>query len=72
MKLNLIHSLSAVLVLSLVSVNYAEKARYDNYRVYEVLIETSEQFELLKDIDDYGVSAKIVKVKIISYVLILV
>ena len=57
-----LYCLSAVLVLSL-SVNCAEKARYDNYRIYEVFIENEEQLELLKDIENnsYGVSTKIVR-----------
>ncbi|CAG9805948.1 unnamed protein product [Chironomus riparius] len=47
--------LLAILVLSF-SVNCAEKARYDNYRIYEIIIENDEQLELLKDIENnsYG------------------
>lgn len=30
----------------------AEKARYDNYRIYKVSIETAEQLELLKMIEE--------------------
>ena len=30
----------------------AEKARYDNYRVYKVFIKTAEQLELLKMIEN--------------------
>jgi asparagine N-glycosylation enzyme membrane subunit Stt3 len=35
-----------------------EKARFDNYRVYKILIENEEQLEVMKQIDSYpdGVS----------------
>jgi hypothetical protein len=35
-----------------------EKARYDNYRVHEILIENEEQLELMRHIENYpdGVS----------------
>lgn len=46
----------SILVLSVLSVICAEKARYDNYRIYKLLIENEEQLNLLRDIDDYGVS----------------
>ena len=44
-----------VLVLALVT---CEKARYDNYRVYEILIEDDKQLELMQNIENYpdGVS----------------
>ena len=52
--------LALFLALFLVSVNCFEKARYDNYRVYDVIIENQEQLDLLKHIDDYpdGVSIR--------------
>jgi hypothetical protein len=35
-----------------------EKARFDNYRVYEILIDNEKQLELMKSIENYpdGVS----------------
>lgn len=34
------------------SVNSLEKARYDNYKVYEILIKNEEQLKLMRHIDD--------------------
>ncbi|XP_070500161.1 zinc carboxypeptidase-like [Chironomus tepperi] len=48
------------LVLNLLSVN-CEKARYDNYRVYEILVENQEQLDLLKHIDDYPDGYRIIE-----------
>lgn len=49
---------SFFVLLCAFSVEPAEKARFDNYRVYEILIETDEQLELFKAIENYpdGVS----------------
>lgn len=54
MKLFVIALFAAVLVLGAQS----EKARFDNYRVYEILIENDQQFELMQSIEAYpdGVS----------------
>lgn len=54
MKLSVIALFAAVLVLGAQS----EKARFDNYRVYEILIENDLQLELLRNIEAYpdGVS----------------
>jgi hypothetical protein len=48
-----------VSVLLLSSATLAEKARYDNYRVYSLSVETKEQLEVLQAIEEYpdGVSA---------------
>ena len=54
-----LYSLLVALVLSSLPVNCVEKARYDNYRIYEVLIENEEHLDLVKDIDNYGVSVKL-------------
>jgi hypothetical protein len=45
-------------VLLLSSATLAEKARYDNYRVYSLNVETKEQLEVLQAIEEYpdGVS----------------
>lgn len=39
----------------------SEKARFDNYRVYQISIENDEQLELLQQIENYpdGVSFKL-------------
>lgn len=44
--------------LAIVGVKAAEKARYDNYRVYEILIESEEQLEVMQQIENFpdGVS----------------
>lgn len=54
MKLFVIALLAAVLVLGAQS----EKARFDNYRVYQILIENDQQLELMQSIEAYpdGVS----------------
>lgn len=54
MKLFVIALLAAVLALGAQS----EKARFDNYRVYEILIENDQQLELMQSIEAYpdGVS----------------
>jgi hypothetical protein len=46
----------AALCLGLVT---CEKARYDNYRLYEILMENESQLELMKHIENYpdGVSS---------------
>lgn len=46
-------TLSFLIVLSA-----SERARYDNYRVYEILIESNVQLQLMKEIENYpdGVS----------------
>lgn len=31
----------------------SEKARYDNYRVYQISIENSQQLELMQEIENY-------------------
>lgn len=56
MKLFVIALFAAVLVLGAQS----EKARFDNYRVYEILIKNDQQFELMQSIEAYpdGVSWK--------------
>lgn len=41
----LIFVLSAALVL-------AEKARFDNYRVYSIAVETKEQLDLLRELEE--------------------
>lgn len=60
MKL-LVISLSVLLV---VLSGQAEKARYDNYRVYEIFVENEDQLELMKQIENYpdGVSGNDVQV----------
>ncbi|KAL7038516.1 hypothetical protein ACKWTF_009593 [Chironomus riparius] len=45
----------------LVSVNGCEKARYDNYRVYELFIANQEQLDLLKQIDEYPDGYRIIE-----------
>jgi hypothetical protein len=53
-------SLKFALIALFWSLVACEKARYDNYRVYEILIENDDQLELMKHIENYpdGVSLK--------------
>jgi hypothetical protein len=48
----------ALVLATIASCVIAEKARYDNYRVYDILIETQEQLQLMQQIENYpdGVS----------------
>ena len=45
------------------SVNCVEKARFDNYRVYEINIENEKQLELMREIESFpdGVSLRKLK-----------
>lgn len=51
-------SFSLCIVLFAVAAVSSEKARFDNYRVYEILIENDLQLELMQQIEKYpdGVS----------------
>lgn len=40
-------------LFALLSFAVAEKARYDNYRVYEILIDNDQQLELMQEIENY-------------------
>lgn len=40
-------------LLIVVTVDCVEKARYDNYRVYNILIENNVQVELMREIENY-------------------
>lgn len=50
-----------MILISLSLCGSGEKARYDNYRVYEVLIENEDQLDLMKEIENNfdGVRKKI-------------
>lgn len=50
--------ISLVAVLCVFVVEPAEKARFDNYRVYEISIENEDQLDLMQQIENYpdGVS----------------
>lgn len=54
---------SLVLFALVLSAKASEKARFDNYRVYEILIETDDQLELMQQIENYpdGVREKLRK-----------
>ncbi|XP_055599295.1 zinc carboxypeptidase-like [Uranotaenia lowii] len=43
-----------LLFLALVASSIAEKARYDNYRLYRIQIENTEQLEVLRGIEEIG------------------
>lgn len=45
--------ISVFAVLCVFVVEPAEKARFDNYRVYEVAIEDDQQLELMREIENY-------------------
>lgn len=44
---------SLFVLLAILGAKAAEKARYDNYRVYEILIESDEQLELMQQIESF-------------------
>lgn len=56
MKL-LIFSLFALLCVFSVK---AEKARFDNYRVYEILVENEQQLELMQEIENFPDGVRII------------
>jgi hypothetical protein len=45
--------IASLFALAFVSALTAEKARFDNYRVYEILIENDQQLELMQEIENY-------------------
>lgn len=54
----------AVLILSAVTAN-CEKARYDNYRVYRVVVESELQLKVLKELSEVSDSVSAVKFMIL-------
>lgn len=55
----------AFVLLSIIFVKASEKARFDNYRVYEIYIENDQQLELLQQIDSFpdGVRNRIFQIE---------
>lgn len=47
-----------IVLLALIAIASAEKARFDNYRVYTINIGNEKQLEIMKEIENYpdGVS----------------
>lgn len=45
--------ISLFVFLAILGAKAAEKARYDNYRVYEILIENEEQLEVMQQIENF-------------------
>lgn len=42
-----------IFLFAICAVNSLEKARYDNYRVYQIEIDDDKQLQLLKEIETY-------------------
>lgn len=49
-------------LLCFVAAKASEKARFDNYRVYEILIENDQQLELMQEIENHpdGVRTQVI------------
>lgn len=51
----------AIFLVAFLAVN-AERARFDDYRVYSITIENDDQFKIMKYIEEHSDAVKLIKI----------